>query len=206
MEHPFEVIYHLDDTFVIRKGPQVYKLLPECEWKCYEARLGYLERLYPNRFCVWKRCHDLALCKKLTNLCGTLDPCVLLNSKFIGPNCNSFNKRDNFMYKRATREFKMDATHGPVFLRHLRESVHILSSEGVVHGDLAMRNIVFCPNKTESTTGIITQALPVIIDFGMAFFDAENALKYNTSQWVSMCQFEAHQFNPLFVNVDPFAE
>jgi len=81
--------------------------------------------------------------------------------------------------------FSIDKYHILNVLRHLIESIEILSKHNIVHNDIRLANILFNLTKEEINTGIITRSLPILIDFGMAqFYKLETSEKANIKQLI----------------------
>lgn len=92
---------------------------------------------------------------------------------------------------------RISLEHAVRFVRHLLEGLVILSDNKIQHGDLWLPNILVKPSDKELKEQVLTETLPVLIDFDLGSTDPEfNVDKWQTINWSNfmntcrVCRFE----------------
>lgn len=63
---------------------------------------------------------------------------------------------------------KIDNKHIPEFFIHLLANISLLCEINISHSDLRLANIIVEMNEEEKKKGVISESLPLLIDFGLA--------------------------------------
>jgi serine/threonine protein kinase len=124
------------------------------------------------RFEFWKRIKDIELCKRMILYIDTIYGCKKTKECFV-----SNNRGVDLQTIISLKICKFQFIEMCYLLRHLVESLQILSMHGISHRDFRYRNIVMSDNAYVNPTGshsgssegpVISnqKTLPIIIDFG----------------------------------------
>lgn len=101
------------------------------------------------RFCFWEQVNDTSLINDLF--------------KFIGSNFNTRedecficeNRGISMLQLMRQMKFGIKASFLDLFLKHLAETLLVLSENGFIHNDVHIRNLVVCPTKDEYKERIV---------------------------------------------------
>ena len=176
-----ELLYALDNHYVVKRGRILFKLQPNAE-PFQELRFSRM-LLFSNRFCVWRLSYNQSIKRKMYKFCDIEDfeinQVKMLQCDFKGYDLQKIliekSKCKCNKYKNSSATYNIKSNHLIFFKRYLIESVNILSELGIAHKDIYLRNIVVDLTKEEKANHEISVSLPILIDFGMAEFVGDEA-------------------------------